>query len=118
MPTHRGTPTNKRYIGATICVDHFSDFTYAQLMTEMNGVSTVEANLAFKRAASFYGVRIQHYHADKGLFDTKVFKASIQSVSQTLSFCGVNAHHQNGKAENHIKDVTTGARTSLTPGQK
>ena len=32
---------------------------------------------------------------------------------QTLSFCGVNAHHQNIKAENRIKDFTTGARTSL-----
>jgi hypothetical protein len=82
-------------------------------MTEMNGASTVEAKLAFERTASSHGVHIQHYHADNGLFDTKVFKASIQSVNQTLSFCGVNAHHQNGKAENRIKDVTTGARTSL-----
>jgi hypothetical protein len=30
-----------------------------------------------------------------------------------LSFCGVNAHHQNGKAERRIKDVTEGARTAL-----
>ena len=30
-----------------------------------------------------------------------------------MSFCGVNAHHQNGKAENRVKDVTISTRTSL-----
>ncbi|MEM1010162.1 MAG: hypothetical protein AAGJ35_14295, partial [Myxococcota bacterium] len=53
------------------------------------------------------------YHADNGLFDTKKFKESIAVNKQTLSFCGPNAHHQNGKAENRIKDVTTHSRTAL-----
>ena len=59
------------------------------------------------------GVRVTHYHADNSLFDTKVLKASVNKAQQTLSFCGVNAHHQNGKAEQRIKDVTEGARTSI-----
>jgi len=113
VPTHRGIPTVSRYQGATVFVDHFSDFTYVHLMTKMDGESTVEAKLAFERVASEHGVKVLHYHADNGLFDTKVFKASIHSANQTLSFCGVNAHHQNGKAENRIKDITTGARTAL-----
>ena len=102
-----------RYSGATIFVDHFSDFTYVHLMTKMDGDATVEAKLAFERVAMAHGVNIRHYHADNGLFDTKVFKSAIATAKQTLSFCGVNAHHQNGKAENRIKDVTTGARTAL-----
>lgn len=113
VPTHRGKPTLKRYVGATVFVDHFSDFTYVHLMTKMNAEETVEAKLAFERVARSYGVRIQHYHADNGLFDTKLFKDYVNKANQTLSFCGVNAHHQNGKAENRIKDVTTNARTSL-----
>ena len=113
VPTHRGTPTTKHYIGATIFVDHFSDFTYAHLMTEMNAESTVEAKLAFERVCQAHGVNVHHYHADNGLFDTKLFHAAVNKASQTISFCGVNAHHQNGKAENRIRDVTTGARTSL-----
>ena len=32
IPTHRRTPTTKRYSGATVFVDHFSDFTYFHLM--------------------------------------------------------------------------------------
>ena len=36
VPTHRGTPTLQRYKGATVFVDHYSDFTYVHLMIEMN----------------------------------------------------------------------------------
>jgi hypothetical protein len=50
---------------------------------------------------------------DNGLFDSKVFKTAIEKANQTLSFCGPNAHHQNGKAENRIKDITTGGRMQL-----
>ena len=31
IPTHRGIPTTKRYLGATIFVDLASDFTYVHL---------------------------------------------------------------------------------------
>lgn len=113
VPTHRGIPTTKRYIGATVFVDHYSDFTYVHLMTQMDGASTVEAKHAFERLAQAHGVKVQHYHSDNGLFDTKVFKDSVQASNQTISFCGPNAHHQNGKAENRIKDITTNARTAL-----
>lgn len=113
VPTHRGIPTTKRYIGATVFVDHFSDFTYVHLMTKMDAESTVEAKHAFERLAESHGVRIRHYHSDNGLFDTKLFRDAVDTSGQTLSFCRPNAHHQNGKAENRIKDITTHARTSL-----
>jgi hypothetical protein len=114
VPTHRGIPTTKRYTGATVFVDHFSDFTYTHLMVgQPTGETTVEAKLAFERVAASHGVPIRHYHSDNGLFDSKVFKTAIEKANQTLSFCGPNAHHQNGKAENRIKDITTGGRTQL-----
>jgi hypothetical protein len=113
VPTHRWTPTTLQYQGATFFVDHFSDFTYIHLMTKLDSKGTVEAKQAFERISSTHGVAIRHYHADNGLFNSKVFKDAIQKGLQTLSFCGVNAHHQNGKAEARIKDVTTGARTAL-----
>jgi hypothetical protein len=113
VPTHRGTPTVQRYVGATVFVDHHSDFTYVHLMIKMNAETTAEAKLAFERVAASYGATVRHYHSDNGLFDTKAFKASISKAGQTLSFCGVNAHHQNGKTKNRIKDITTGGRTAL-----
>jgi len=113
MPTHRGRPTKTRYIGATVFVDHYSDFTYVHLMSKMDAAATVEAKMAFERVAKDHGVRISHYHADNGLYDTKLFKESIRVADQTLSFCGVNAHHQNGIAERRIKDINEGSRTAL-----
>ena len=100
IPTHRGKPTTKKYIGATIFVDHYSDLTYAYVMTEMNGSSTVLTKKVFERFSKERDVIIQHYYYDNGLLDTKKFKSSIKLNSQTISYCGVNAHHQNGKAEN------------------
>jgi hypothetical protein len=83
VPTHRGIPTTKRYIGATIFVDHYFDFTYVHLMTKMNAETTVEAKNAFEQIAKSHGVTIEHYHSDNGLFDTKLFRSAIQDCTQS-----------------------------------
>jgi len=44
-------------------------------------------------------VTIKHYHADNGSFQDKLFHQAIQEEKQMLSFCGINAHFQNGVAE-------------------
>ena len=113
LPTHRGRPTLQRYEVATIFVDHFSDLTYVHLMTKIDDTATVEAKLVFERFAASHDVTIKNYHCENGLYDTKNFKQSISKASQTISFCGVNAYHQNVRAENRIKDLTTNARTAL-----
>lgn len=113
VPTHQGRPTTARYNGATVFIDHFSDFVYVCLMSKMDADSTVHAKAAFERVSAAHGITVKHYHADNGLFDTKALHHSIQNSNQTISFCGVNAHHQNGKAESAIKDVTQGARVAL-----
>lgn len=77
---------------------------------QFHGESTVEAKMGFEHD---YGVKVAHYYADNGPFDTSALKAAITKAKQMLSLCGVNAHHQNGKAENWIKDVMQGARTVL-----
>ena len=86
VPTHRGKPTLKRYVGATVFVDHFADFTYVHLMTELNAESTVEAKQAFERLSRSYNVKIKHYHADNGLFDTKAFKTSVKNLVNLYPF--------------------------------
>ena len=78
-----------------------------------DAAKTVEAAQAFERIAKSHGVTIHHHHADNSLFDTHKFKEKVATINQTMSFCGVNTHHQNGKAENRLKDITIGTRTSL-----
>ena len=90
---HQGIPTIKKYVGAMVFVDHYSDYTYVHLMTKMNAKSTVEAKLAFEQVGNSSSVKILHYHANNSLFDTKAFKDSILQAGQTLLFCSINAHH-------------------------
>ena len=66
VPIHRDLPNIQRYIGATIFVDHFSDFTYCHLTTVMDGPATVKAKETFERIAASHGVNIKHYHCDNG----------------------------------------------------
>ena len=114
VPTHRGRPTLQRYKAATVFVDHFSDYTYVVLMIgDPTAKTTVDAKLEFERVMAQHGVKVRHYHCDNGLFDTKDFKAAVSGAGQSISFCGVNAHHQNGIAERRIRDVTENARKAL-----
>ena len=62
-------------------------------MAEMNKETTLEGKYAFDGLLHSYKVSAKYYHADNGLFDTKVFNKLILTANQTLSFCGVNAHH-------------------------
>jgi hypothetical protein len=41
------------------------------------------------------------------------FKEHCVKQSQRLTYCGVNAHFQNGRTERKIRDLQDGARTSL-----
>ena len=82
-------------------------------MTKMNGKATVAEKFAFGRIPHRHGITIFCYHADNGLFDTKVFCAAIGKAKQTLTFCEASAHHQNGLTERRIQNITVGTRTSL-----
>ncbi len=52
-------------------------------------------------------------HADNGCFVDKGFQDDCTSCNQTIFFCGVESHHQNGIAEQKIKELMLGVRTLL-----
>jgi hypothetical protein len=56
---------------------------------------------------------VKQYHADNGRFAEKVWKNDVLLQGQLLSFSGVGAHQQNGRAEKQIRDLQDMARTSL-----
>ena len=104
----KGALTNKRYKVATVFVDHFSRLSYVHLQQTTSAVETLEAKRAFEKFASAHTVHIKHYHADNGRFADNLWLADIAHRGQTISFCGVNAHFQNG-----IRDLQEAARTIL-----
>ena len=113
VPLGREQPTKRRYAGATVFVDHASDWTYVHPQVRLTTEETLEAKHTFERVAEQYGVRILHYHADNGRFADKAFVDDVHAAQQTITFCGVSAHHQNGIAERRIRDITESARTML-----
>jgi hypothetical protein len=113
IPQMSGKLTILRVNGATIFVDHHSDLVYAYLMRNLTLEETILAKRAFERFAASVGVVVHGYHADNGRFADKGFRDDCTSNNQTISFCAVGAHHQNGIAERKIKDLTLGARTLL-----
>jgi histone deacetylase 1/2 len=105
--------TKKRYQVATIFVDHFSRLSYIYLQYSTSGAETVEAKKAFEAFAESHGVLVRHYHADNGRFADNLFRNDCNAKNQTQSYCGVNAHWQNGLAERHIRAHQETARTML-----
>jgi hypothetical protein len=105
--------TRLRYKYATIFVDSFSDYTYVHLHTKITSEETVKEKIAFELHAKTFGIQVQQYHADNGRFQDTAFCAHCEQKGQKLTFCGVNAHFQNGRAERRIRDLQDGARTSL-----
>ena len=109
----KGALTQQRYRYATVFVDQFSRYTYVYLQKRITSQETVMAKHVFERAAAQRGVTIKHYHADNGRFADNAFIQDCQVNNQILSYCGVNAHFQNGIAERRIRDLQERTRTSM-----
>ena len=82
-------------------------------MKTITSQETVEAKIAFESYAREHGVNIQHYHADNGRFADKEFVSHVTRSGQSISYCGVNAHWQNGRAEKRIRDLQDRVRVQL-----
>jgi hypothetical protein len=108
-----GKMTHRRHTVATIFVDHASGLDYVHTQESTTGVETVAAKEAFERFAARHHVTVKHYHCDNGIFAGATFCAAVQRANHTISFCGVNAHHQNGVAERRIQDLADRARSML-----
>jgi hypothetical protein len=109
----KGYLTTKRYRCATVFVDHFSSLSYLHIQKGTGAEETLQGKRQFEACYATHGVRVQHCHADNGRFAENMFVNDIETCGQTISYCGVNAHFQNGVAEKQIRDVQDLARTMM-----
>ena len=109
----KGTPTIQRYTCATIYVDHFSRLSYVHLQKALTSDETVQGKIAFEKFCEARGVTVRHYHADNGRFSDKGFVNHVAKCRQSITYCGVNAHFQNGMAEKRIRDLQEQTTTML-----
>ena len=92
-----GQEKNKEWENFRWTVDE-DMFTYV-IKSRIDGEETVMAKHAFECSADICGVKITHYHADNGCIADNAFITNCKDQRQGLSYCGVNAHFQNGIAE-------------------
>ena len=94
-------------------VNQYSGYTFVYLQRCLKSEETVQAKHAFERSADQCGVKILHYHPDNGRFADNALIHDCKTQGQGLSYCGVNAHFQNGIAERRIRDLQEQTRTSM-----
>jgi hypothetical protein len=109
----KGKLTKKRYKCVTVFVNHYSCLHFVHLQLDDKSNETLAAKLAFKQYTAEHGVKILHYHCDKKRFHDNAFRQACHEARQQLTFCGVNAHFQNGIAEQAIRDLSESARKQL-----
>jgi hypothetical protein len=113
VPTYRGTPSTDKYHAGTLFVDHASRFLHFTPHLSTGSKEAIMAKHSFEQLAHQHNKSIKCYHTDNGIFASKDFRSSCLQQKQRMKFCGVNAHHQNGIAEHHIRSITEHARTML-----
>ena len=80
---------------------------YVFLMTSTTQEETIRAKHSFeKHAEDLAQVWIRRYHADNGRFAEEGFCQEIRNAQQSISFCGVGAHHQSSIIERGIGQLT------------
>jgi hypothetical protein len=109
----KGRLTKARHSVATVFVDHYSRLRYVHIQRDTTSKETLKAKRAFELFAHDCGVRIKHYHAGNGRFVDNMWKNALEEDNQGITYCGVNAHWQNGVAEPMIQDLKEQARTML-----
>jgi hypothetical protein len=80
-------------------------------MQDLMLAETLLAKHAYEKFLALLGINSKAYHADNGRFADKGFWDDCTLSNQTITFCGVGSHHQNGIAEQKIKDIILGGRT-------
>jgi hypothetical protein len=113
IPQTKGRLRKDHYNCATIFVDGQSDFGHIYLQSSTNAEQTLAAKHDFERRAKTFGREIRTYHGDNGRFVEHVFQNDLKAQKQSLSVCGVGAHHQSGIAERRIRTLSERARANL-----
>lgn len=113
IPQMVGFLTSKKFHYSSFFVDDRSDFTFICHQESTSATETILSKRAYEAELRKYGKEVRHYHADNGTYAVAQYKDEIEDKKQSLTFCGVGSHHQNGKAENRIKIICNPARCML-----
>ena len=113
IPQMSGFLTSDSFWAATVFVDHATSYMYTHLQGGQTLIKSIEAKAAYEVMAATFGVIVKKFHTDNGFFAEEGFKSDVSYNNQTISYCRVGAHFQNGIAEADIKQLTEKLRTMM-----
>ena len=105
--------SHARYVGGTLFVDVATGRVRCYFQPSLDGAHTVQSKIQYERECCQYGVLVQKYHSDNGVFTAAAFQSDLEKQSQPLSLAGVGGHHMNGIAERNIRTVITRSQALL-----
>ena len=106
-------PDRNKFCGSSVFVDAASGFIHVEHQVTLNASDSILAKEGFERMALDYGVNIESYHTDNGIFKSQAYVKHLHDNNQSIRYSGVGAKWQNGAAENAIRIVVTKARTMM-----
>ena len=104
---------SKKFHHMSFFVNDKPDKTFVRHQTSTVEEETVKAKHAYELHLRKIGKYVRHYHTYNGTFDIAKYREGNYSSKLTLSFCGVESHHQNGRTEKRIKSICNPERSML-----
>ena len=86
---------------------------YTHLQQGQTIIEYIESKAAYEQTEATFGIRVKKFYTDNGIFAGEGFMSDESNNNQTISYCGVGAHFQNGIAEAAIKKLTEKVMTML-----
>jgi len=113
VDVHKGKPSSAKYHAASIYVDHASQYTYIKCHYSTGATKAIEGKQCCEQLAASHGVKIKAYQADICIMSCHDYVQHATLNQQSITYCGVNVHGQNGIAERSIRTICERARTML-----
>lgn len=108
-----GKSTKKMVNTFTLFVDEVSKKTFFEFHHGALADVSIKTKQNVERDAFVEGLTFKRLRAYNGIYKSKAFENHVLESKQSLSFCEVGAHHQNGMAERSIRTVFELAWTAL-----
>ena len=102
-----------KYSGGTIFVDISSGYIEVFPEVSICASETIANKRGFERTLNNFGHTVNGYLGDDGVYKSNEFQNELKQRGQTMEYCGVGAHHQNGVAEKAIRRVWESPRTMM-----
>jgi hypothetical protein len=83
-----------------------SSLVYATFHSSKATDELVSSKNEFETWVSHFNIKIMNIRADNGVYSAKVLRDACDRQQQSLTFCGIGAHWQNGIAEHFIGVIT------------